>query len=65
MTLQDAQGQEVARLRLGTPVKGNPQRLWARGSSEDVLEVEKSTLDALPLALTELMDGAPAAAGTP
>jgi len=65
VTLQDAQGQEVARLRLGTPVKGNPQRLWARGSSEDVLEVEKSTLEALPLALTELMDGAPAASGTP
>ncbi|WP_375772487.1 DUF4340 domain-containing protein [Archangium gephyra] len=65
VTLQDAEGTEVARLWLGTPVKGNPQRLWARGSSEDVLEVEKSTLDALPLALTELMDGAPAAAGTP
>ncbi|WPB73755.1 DUF4340 domain-containing protein [Archangium violaceum] len=65
VTLQDAQGQELARLRLGTEVKGNPRRLWARGSSEDVLELNKSAIDALPLALTELMDGAPAAAGTP
>jgi hypothetical protein len=65
VTLQDLQGQEIARLRLGTEVKGNPQRLWARGSSEDVLEVDKSAIDALPLALTDLMDGAPAASGTP
>jgi hypothetical protein len=65
VSLQDAEGKEVARLSLGTAVKGNPQRLWARGSSEDVLEVEKSTYEALPLALTDLMDGAPAAAGTP
>jgi hypothetical protein len=65
VTLRDAAGTEVARLWLGTEVKGNPQRLWARGSSEEVLEVEKSALDALPLALTDLLDGAPAAARTP
>ncbi|HYO52797.1 DUF4340 domain-containing protein [Archangium sp.] len=61
VSLQDATGKEVARLWIGTEVKGNPRRLWARGSSENVLEVEKSTLDALPLALTELLDGAAAA----
>lgn len=65
VSLQDAEGKEVARLSLGTAVKGNPHRLWARGSSEDVLEVEKSTYEALPVTLTELLDGAPAAAGTP
>ena len=65
VTLRDAMGTEVARLSLGNEVKGNPQRVWARGSSDDVLELEKSALDALPLALTDLLDGAPAAAGTP
>lgn len=65
VTLRDAMGTEMARLSLGNEVKGNPQRVWARGSSDDVLELEKSALDALPLALTDLLDGAPAAAGTP
>ncbi|MCY1079904.1 DUF4340 domain-containing protein [Archangium lansingense] len=65
VTLRDATDTEVARLWIGSEVKGNPQRVWARGSSEDVLEVEKSALAALPLALTDLMDGVPGAASSP
>ncbi len=65
VSLQDPSGKELARLWIGTEVKGNPQRLWARGSREEVLEMEKSTLDALPLTLADLLEGAPASASSP
>ncbi|MGZ3459253.1 MAG: DUF4340 domain-containing protein, partial [Archangium sp.] len=68
VSLQDATGQELARLWIGNEVKGNPKRVWARGSPEDVLELDKSTLDALPLTLADLLEGAqgaPSAAHSP
>lgn len=65
VSLLGSDGKELARLWLGSEVKGNPQRLWARGSSEDVLELEKSALDALPLTLADLLEGAPAASSSP
>ncbi|QRK05152.1 DUF4340 domain-containing protein [Archangium violaceum] len=65
VSLMDGGGQLIARLRIGNPVKGNPQRVWARGSSEDVLELDKSALDALPLTLTDLLDAGPAANSAP
>lgn len=65
VSLMDGTGQLIARLWIGNPVKGNPQRVWARGSSGDVLELDKSALDALPMTLTELLDGGPAATRSP
>ncbi|WNG35815.1 DUF4340 domain-containing protein [Archangium violaceum] len=65
VSLMDDTGQLIARLWIGNPVKGNPQRVWARGSSEDVFELDKSALDALPMSLTDLLDGAPAAKSSP
>ncbi|WP_257458140.1 DUF4340 domain-containing protein [Archangium lipolyticum] len=65
VALLDAQGKELVRLSVGNEVKGNPKRLWARGSGEEVLELEKSVLDALPLKLEDLMQGVPAANGSP
>ncbi len=66
VSLLDADGKELVRLRLGTEVKGNPKRLWARGSAEEVLELEKSTLEGLPLKFEDLVQtGVPAASPTP
>ncbi len=65
VSLRGFDGQEVARLWIGNEVKGNPGRLWGRGVSGEVLELEKSVIDALPLSLEDLMDSAPAASGTP
>lgn len=65
VALYDGTGQLMARLWLGNEVKGNPQRVWARGSSEDVFELEKSAFDSLPLKLEELLDTGRAAAGQP
>jgi len=65
VSLMDTSGQLLTRLWVGAPVPGKPQRVWARGSSEDVLELNKTTLDSLPLKLEELMEHAPAATGTP
>jgi hypothetical protein len=65
VSLRGLDGQELARLWIGDEVKGNPNRLWGRGASGEVLELEKSVIDALPLSLEDLMDSAPAASGTP
>jgi hypothetical protein len=66
VSLRDSDGQELARLWLGTEVKGNPSRLWARGSAEEVLELEKSTVEGLPLKFEDLVQSAlPAASPTP
>jgi hypothetical protein len=65
VSLMDGTGELIARLWIGGEVKGNPQRVWVRGSSEDVFEVDKSALDALPLELDDLLDTGPAAAGSP
>ncbi len=65
VSLLGADGKEVARLWIGNEVKNNSNRLWARGASDEVLEVEKSAINGLPLALEDLMEGMPAAAGTP
>jgi hypothetical protein len=65
VSLLGADGKELSRLWIGSEVKGNSNRLWARGASDEVLELEKSAINGLPLALEELMEGVPAAAGTP
>lgn len=65
VSLRGFDGQEVARLWMGDEVKDNPGRLWGRGASGEVLELEKSVIDALPLSLEDLMDSTPAASGAP
>ncbi len=55
VTLLDPGGQQLARLWVGAPVTGMPQRLWAQGTSGDILEVDKANIDALPLSLEALM----------
>lgn len=66
VSLLDADGKELARLRLGNEVKGKPNRLWARGSAEEVLELEKTYVEGLPLKFEDLVQGAlPAATPTP
>ena len=66
VSLRDSDGKELARLWIGTEVKGNPGRVWARGSAEEVLELEKSTLERLPLKFEDLVQSAqPAASPTP
>ncbi|HSP81424.1 MAG TPA: DUF4340 domain-containing protein, partial [Myxococcaceae bacterium] len=65
VTLLGAMGQELARLWLGSEVKGNAQRLWARGISDEVLEVEKSALGDLPASVEDVLEGAPASASSP
>ncbi|MET0400967.1 MAG: DUF4340 domain-containing protein [Cystobacter sp.] len=56
VTLLDASGQELARLRIGKPVPEHSQRVWGKGSSEDIYELDTPTLNALPLSLDELME---------
>ncbi|ATB32414.1 DUF4340 domain-containing protein [Melittangium boletus] len=65
VSLMDTSGTVIARLWVGAPVPGKPQRVWGRGSSEDVLELNKQTIDSLPLTLEALLERAPAATGTP
>ncbi|PTL82554.1 DUF4340 domain-containing protein [Vitiosangium sp. GDMCC 1.1324] len=62
VSLMDSTGQVMARLWIGNQVKGNPERVWARGSSEDLFELDKSALDALPWKLEEFLDSSSAAA---
>ena len=65
VSLQDTDGRELARLWLGGEVKGNPQRVWARGVTGEVLELDKSVVDNLPLALEDVMERASSANPTP
>jgi hypothetical protein len=56
VSLMDGEGQVLARLWIGNAVPDNAWRTWARGSSEDIYEVDTSALDALPLTLEDLLD---------
>lgn len=57
VSLRDAAGTELAKLWVGHEVKGNPKRLWARGSSEDVLELDKANTNAVLPTLADVLDG--------
>jgi hypothetical protein len=65
VTLLGADGKELARLRLGDEVAEQPERVYARGSGNEVLQVELSRISELPTRASELMEGAtPPDAGT-
>ena len=65
VSLMTGSGELITRLWVGAPVPGKPQRLYARGSSNDALEVNKPSIDTLPLTLDELVELVPADTGTP
>jgi hypothetical protein len=66
VTLLGGDGKELARLWLGNEVPEQPGRLYARGSSNEVLEVEASRLGDLPESVSDVLGPPPAApdAGT-
>ena len=57
--LRNKDGQVLARLWLGTEVKGKEGRVWARGSRDEVLEVESTALGELPTSVADLLDVPP------
>jgi hypothetical protein len=61
-SLQDASGKELARLWIGNEVPGKAGHVYARGSGNEVLEVELSRLSELPSRLEDIMESPPAAA---
>ena len=63
VTLLDGSGQVMARLWVGGEVKNNSSRVWARGSGEDVFELDKTAYEALPLKLEDFMDISPGPSG--
>ncbi len=62
VSLLGADGKELARLRLGNAVPNQPGRVYARGSGNEVLEVESSRLSELPTQVSEVLEPPPAAA---
>jgi hypothetical protein len=63
VVLLGADGKELAKLQLGSEVKGNTSRTWARGLLEDVAEVDSFTLNDIPKAVTDILEPPPATAG--
>lgn len=59
VTLLGADGKELARLRLGDEVEEEPERVYARGSGNEVLQVELSRISELPAQASDLMEAAP------
>ncbi len=56
VTLLGADGKELARLRLGDEVAEQPERVYARGSGNEVLQVELSRISELPTRASDLME---------
>lgn len=61
VTLLGADGKELARLRLGDEVPDDPERVYARGSGNEVLQVELSRISELPTRASDLLEALPAA----
>lgn len=59
VTLLGADGKELARLRLGDEVAEQPERVYARGSSNEVLQVELSRISELPTRASDVLEAAP------
>lgn len=65
VVLLGAEGKELARLQLGSEVKGNTSRTWARGMLEDVAEVDTFSLNDLPKAAADILEPPPPTTGIP
>ena len=59
VVLRDADGKELARLWLGHAVPEQEERLYARGSGPDLLEVSASAVEDLPTSAADLKDAPP------
>ncbi|RKH20944.1 DUF4340 domain-containing protein [Corallococcus sp. CA047B] len=59
VVLRDADGRELARLWLGHAVPEQDERLYARGSGPDLVEVSASAVAALPTSAADLKDAPP------
>ncbi|CAM3102748.1 DUF4340 domain-containing protein [Corallococcus sp. ZKHCc1 1396] len=59
VVLRDAEGRELARLWLGNAVPEQDERLYARGSGPDLLEVSASAVAGLPTSAADLKDAPP------
>jgi hypothetical protein len=64
VVLQDASGKELARLWLGAEVPNKENHVYARGSGNEVMEIDLAWLDELPSRPEELIEVPPAAAPT-
>lgn len=62
VSLQDASGKELARLWIGHEVPDKPGHVYARGSHEEVLELEQARLSELPTRAEDLLEGSHATA---
>jgi hypothetical protein len=54
VTLKGEGGRLLAALVVGKPVKGKPDQLWAKGSRDQVLELERASLSDLPWSVDAL-----------
>lgn len=59
VTLLGADGRELARLWLGHEVPDAPERVYARGSGGEVLQVESSRLSELPTQASDVLEPTP------
>ncbi|MBX7112722.1 MAG: DUF4340 domain-containing protein [Myxococcaceae bacterium] len=58
-SVSDAQGKVLATLTLGKPVPGQANLLYARGSRNQVVEIDTSRLSELPTQVEDLLDVPP------
>ena len=59
--LLDANGRELARLSLGREVPGRSEHVYARGSGDEILEVEQARLAELPSRPEDVLEAPPTA----
>lgn len=59
VVLRDAEGRELARLWLGDAVPGEDERLYARGSGPDLVELSASAVEELPTHAADLQEAPP------
>lgn len=62
VTLLGADGKELARLLLGVEVPDDPERVYARGSGNEVLQVELSRISELPTRASDVLEAPPGTA---
>jgi len=65
VVIQDASGKELARLWIGSEVPGKAGHVYARGSGNQVMEIDMDWLAELPSSPEDLIQPPPPDAGTP